>query len=87
MSKGLRDVYRWSSLGGVVLLATLLSGCPDRVLPPKTPPGPPTPDAPRVPAPKVSLQTDASPGKTALTVVPPAGLDCTLKRPPCASTR
>lgn len=70
----------------LVLLSAMLAGCPDSIKPPrKPPPGPHSPDAPRVPEPKVSAQAAA--GKIALTVVPQSGQDSTLKRPPWASTR
>lgn len=37
----------------LILLAALIAGCPDSIAPPKKPPpGPRTPDAPRVPTPK-----------------------------------
>lgn len=89
---GLRNWQRlagWVGLVGWVLASALLTGCPDNVQPPKTPPGPSSPDAPRVPTPKAGAQADqadALPGKTALTVVPPFGRDCTLKNPPSDST-
>ncbi len=43
----------WSRKTLPLLLALMLTGCPDSVKPPKKPPpGPHTPDAPRVPEPK-----------------------------------
>lgn len=76
-------------MGGLTLWA-LLAGCPDSEAPRKPPPGPRTPDAPRVPEPKVRSKLTPAPqaqaaipqGKTALTVVPQPGADCTLNCPP-----